>query len=110
MTEEELKAYVASLPVDEEELSAMERAQIADGQDDLSIEHLADLLTTASAKVTFDLGRNNTHACTFCGQRPADRGLAAFRLVTIGRYFSGEFLTRPVCAGCLDNNRSRVEQ
>ncbi len=32
VTEAELKAYMASLPVDDEELTELERAQIAEGQ------------------------------------------------------------------------------
>jgi len=62
-----------------------------------AVEQLCDLLVESGARVTFDSGRNNTRPCTFCGTLPE----SAFELVTIGTYFDGEQLTRPVCKRCM---------
>ncbi len=64
------------------------------------VEELDSLLKSASARVTFDVGRNCTHPCTFCGKSPAERQVKAFALVTIGKYLDGQDLMRPVCAYC----------
>jgi len=64
---------------------------------DDAVSELAALLDSAGARVTFDSGRNCTHPCTFCGEKPPGWG---HKLLTIGHYIDGSELTRPVCAGC----------
>lgn len=62
---------------------------------DLCDELLA-LLKEAGINPSFDMGRNITHPCTYCA-----RSDVPLELVTIGTYFDGSSLTRPVCGECL---------
>lgn len=60
------------------------------------VKMLCVALRRSGARVSFDRGRSIAHPCTFCGRTDEPRNL-----VTIGRYTSGEELTRPVCARCM---------
>jgi hypothetical protein len=60
-----------------------------------SFDELMELLK--DVKMTFDVGRNHTHPCTFCA-KPAD---PVHELVVIGTYITGAELSRPVCKNCM---------
>lgn len=59
------------------------------------IKELSDILDAVGTRWTFDKGRTWKNPCTFCGKSDTPR-----ELVTIGRYGSGDDLTRPVCERC----------
>lgn len=90
-------------PVDSLPVPQVGRPDGAGGVDDYqgdAVDDLAALLDSAGARCSFDRGRSNTHPCTFCG-KPPPAGFT-YALLTIGRYISGDDLTRPVCAGCVE--------
>lgn len=92
-----------SVPADGPPVAMFKKNGVSPDED--FANQLAKALDSAGARLTFDRGRNNTHPCTFCGERQPG---VTLRLMTIGRYLDGNGLTRPVCPKCEPTAQKRM--